>query len=989
MYTSEMGDPRDQLSAAERRAADAERRAGDAEHRLDRARVGESALRAILEYLPEGIAVADLPDMKIRMLSRHTSTIIGCPLEAMEGRSIPELIGRWGVFHPDAVTPLALEETPSQRAARGEAVANAEMVLRRPDGRKIHLSVNAGPLRDAGDTITGVVVSWCDITSRRQIEQQIRESESRYRLIVENQTEFIVRSLPDGTRTFVNESYCRYFGTTREEAVGTSFYDFVAPEERERVHCKLASLTPERPMATDEHLSLGPGGALCWTQWVDKGTFDAQGHLVEVQSVGRDITDLKRVEDALRASEANYRAIFSAANDAIMVHDIRTGVVIDVNQRTTEMYGYTAEEFRSLQVDDFSAGVPPYTCEDVLDRFQRAAAGEPQLFEWLAKDRAGRLFWAEVNLKRALISGEERILAVVRDISERKAAEEALRRSEERYRKLVETSPDGIILSDTEFCILSANRRAAEMGGYATPQEMVGRNSLELLAPEERERVPRLLNELMRSGRIGSAEFRLRRQDGRCFPVEVSASVIHDADGRPEALLGIVRDITERRQKEEELAHAMAQVQAAHTEAQQANTAKDQFLAVLSHELRNPLAPILAGVDVLRRSMPRNEVTDRTLSAVERGVKMEARLVDDLLDLSRIARGKIQLRRAPITLDTVVEAAVQAQQAQAEEAGLSLRANTAPNLWVMGDFDRLHQMVTNLLTNAIKFTPSGGEIRVLCEPRNAHRARIVVEDTGVGITREVLPRLFTIFQQGGTAERRRPGLGIGLALVKSFAEVHGGQVRAESEGPGKGSRFTVEMPLIAAPASVRSVTQAVDETARLRVLLVEDSDDARAVLSDGLDLMGWEVRAAASAEEALELLSTDGEAGESGRVGEWENGRMEEPESREQECPSPPPPLSHSPIPSFPHSPTPPPWIPNVILSDIGLPGMDGYDFIRRVHQMPGLADVPAFALTGYGADEDVHRAGEAGYVSHFIKPVDLADLDHRIREWLGAHGRG
>ena len=372
----------------------------------------------------------------------------------------------------------------------------------------------------------------------------------------------------------------------------------------------------------------------------------------------------------------------------------------------------------------------------------------------------------------------------------------------------------------------------------------------------------------------------------------------------------------------------------ARTEAQEANAAKDQFVAMVSHELRNPLSAIQAGVDVLRRELPQAEGrAGRAVEIISRNTAMQARLVNDLLDLSRIARGKLQFQRAPILLRKVVCGAVEDQQGEVERAGVILKIDTEPDLWVQGDFERLQQVVLNLLSNALKFTPAGGEVRVSARGADG-KGCIAVEDTGIGIDQKLLQRLFAMFQQGEVAGQRQPGLGLGLALVKVITEKHGGRVWAESDGPGKGSRFTVELPLVSGPPSTPTERWQARRSGSIRLLLVEDNADTLAMLDESLRRDGYEVQAAASAEDALALLKQ---------------------------------------------------WQPDVILSDIGLPGADGYEFLLRVRQMPGMADVPAFAVTGYGAEEDVRRAREAGYAGHFVKPVNLTTLDERIREWVGA----
>jgi CheY-like chemotaxis protein len=366
----------------------------------------------------------------------------------------------------------------------------------------------------------------------------------------------------------------------------------------------------------------------------------------------------------------------------------------------------------------------------------------------------------------------------------------------------------------------------------------------------------------------------------------------------------------------------MAQVQAA-------NRAKDEFLAVLSHELRNPLAAIQAGVDVLRRLGNADDPRPmRTLELVQRNVKLQARLVEDLLDLSRAARGKLTIVRAPVELDKVVLSAVQACRADAARAGVSLDTHVESGIWVEADGDRVQQVVINLVGNGIKFTPKGGRVGVSVATLG-DSAHIIVEDTGLGIDADLLPKIFDMFQQGEIEARRAPGLGVGLALVKSIAELHGGRVWADSGGRGQGSRFTVALPLHKATAERAAATSPSPESTRIKMLLVEDNSDTRMLLSEAFADLAYQVVSAESAEEALDILSREAV---------------------------------------------------DVIVADIGLPGMDGYDLLRAARRLPSTVNVLAFALTGYGEADDVRRAHDAGYVDHFTKPVDVALLDERIR---------
>jgi len=309
--------------------------------------------------------------------------------------------------------------------------------------------------------------------------------------------------------------------------------------------------------------------------------------------------------------------------------------------------------------------------------------------------------------------------------------------------------------------------------------------------------------------------------------------------------------------------------------------------------------------------------------------------VNDLLDMSRLVRGKLTIERAPVRLGEVVLSAAEACRADAARAEVSLEARAEPGLWVDADATRLQQVVSNLVDNAVKFTPKGGRVTVSVTAKE-DRGYVVVEDTGVGIDPDRLSDIFEMFRQGEVAARRAPGLGIGLALVKSIVDLHGSRVWAESPGPGHGSRFIVELPLYEAPAARTAHEISDSRRPILKLLLVEDNSDTRSMLAETLSQLDYMVVPAGSAEAALEILARE-------------------------------------PV--------------DAILADMGLPGMDGYEFLRQARRLPLAAHVPALALTGYGQVSDVHRAHEASYVAHFVKPANIEVIDQQIRALVGGEG--
>jgi signal transduction histidine kinase/CheY-like chemotaxis protein len=363
-------------------------------------------------------------------------------------------------------------------------------------------------------------------------------------------------------------------------------------------------------------------------------------------------------------------------------------------------------------------------------------------------------------------------------------------------------------------------------------------------------------------------------------------------------------------------------------QVEEAGRRKDEFLAMLAHELRNPLAPVLTSLHLINRVETRTE-RDRVVDVMNRQVRHLARLVDDLLDVSRINRGKIHLKRERLDLTALLRHAVEDRRQTLDAARLRLVLDVpAAPLWARGDATRLAQVLHNLLDNATKFTPAGGEVHVrLAAGRDARQAVLTVRDTGVGIDPEMLPRLFDVFTQADrTLERTRGGLGLGLALVRGLVGLHRGQVQAASAGPGKGAEFTVRLPLEGeAAAAAEPATTAPPTPPRRRVLLIEDNEDAAHTLRLVLEMFGHEVRVAHSGPDGVRTVTA---------------------------------------------------WQPDVVLCDIGLPGMDGYEVARALRRDPRTAGVRLLAITGYGQPQDRRRALEAGFDAHVIKPVDPAELE-------------
>jgi PAS domain S-box-containing protein len=622
------------------------------------------------------------------------------------------------------------------------------------------------------------------------------------------------------------------------------------------------------------------------------------------------------VQEAPLTHTASFlRTLFDTAEDAIVLMDGLS--FVDCNPAAVRMFacgdkaGLLGKTFVHFSPELQPDGTP--SAEKARRLADAAFEGVPQQFEWRHRRLDLTELDVESRLSRFVAGGAPFLLAVVRDITARKRAEEALLREKLFSERLIDSLPGLFYLCDRDLRLRQWNKSGEAMMGY-TAEELRGKPIEDFLTDESRPHALEVTRAILeKAGPTVFLELELKRKDGTAIPYLCSGVRIDSPSGP--MLLGVGVDISGRVRAEREL--------------QSASRAKDQFLAVLSHELRTPLAAIQAGVDLLRCARTAGgPPAANAMDVIDRNVKLQARLVDDLLDLSRLTRGSLTIERAPVPLDDVVLSAVSGCRAEAERAGISLDTSSEPGLWVEADASRLQQVFINLVGNAVKFTPSGGRVSVFVSA-DGRRGRVVVEDTGVGIEAARLADIFEMFRQGEIAARRAAGLGIGLALVKSIVEMHGGSVWAESPGPGKGSRFIVELPLRAPPSARAEPELAGSGRSPVKMLLVEDNRDTREMLAETLTALRYEVIAVESAEQALDVLAK-------GFV--------------------------------------------DVIVADIGLPGMDGYEMMRRARSLPSCARCPAFALTGYGTLEDKRRALSAGYTDHLTKPVDCRELDRRLR---------
>jgi len=513
---------------------------------------------------------------------------------------------------------------------------------------------------------------------------------------------------------------------------------------------------------------------------------------------------------------------------------------------------------------------------------------------------------------------------VFRDITARKQAEDGVRISEVRYRRLFESAQEGILILDAHTAkITEANPFVGELLDYSHA-ELVGKELWEIGLFGDSEASKAAARELQQTKYIRYEDLPLETKAGRRIDVEFVSNE-YSEDGHP-VIQCTIRDITNRRRLEEELRKIAADLS-------EAARRKDEFLAMLAHELRNPLAPIHNAVQMLRLTDGNREAVQAASEMLERQVSQMVRLVGDLVDMSRMSQGKIELRRGRIELASVVNHAVEAARPLMErmEHDLTVTLPARP-VYLSADPTRLAQVVGNLLNNACKFTDKGGRISLTVE-RDGEQAVIRVRDNGIGIAARRLLRVFDMFMQVDTSlERSVSGLGIGLTLVKQLVEMHGGTVEAHSEGLGHGSEFVVRLPILVGapkPPPDPSGTESTPTTVR-RILVVDDNRDSAESLATLLTFSGHVTHTAYDGLEAVEAAAT---------------------------------------------------FQPDVLLLDIGLPKLNGYEAARKIREQPSGKGLVIIALTGWGQEEDRRRSAEAGFNAHLVKPVDLVALKNLLAE--------
>jgi len=749
--------------------------------------------------------------------------------------------------------------------------------------------------------------------------------------IIESAGDAIISKDLDGRITSWNKGAERIFGYKADEIIGKPVTVLIPPEHLDEEPGILARIRAGDSVEHYETVRVRKDGTRLDISLTVSPIRGADGRVIGVSKVARDITERKRAEEELRRREEELTDFVE--NSAVGLHWVAAdGTIVWANQAELDLLGYAREEYIGHHIAEFHAdrGV----IEDILARLTADETLHGYEARLRCKDGSLRYVLISSNVRRR--DGEfVHTRCFTRDITERKRAEESLML----YGRVLDSMVEGVSVADERGFIIYTNPAEDEMFGYARG-ELVGRHVTVQNAypPEENERLVREVIEQLGTHGFWSGRSRKRRKDGTPFVTFARITALEIA-GRKHWVC-VQEDVTERKRAEEERERLLASEQQARAAAEEASRLKDEFLATMSHELRTPLTAVLGWAHMLRTGQFEGDETARALETIERNARAQSQLIDDLLDVSRIITGKLRLDVRPLDPASIIESAVEAVRPAAEAKGVRVQKVLDTGLVsVSGDPFRLQQVVWNLLSNAIKFTPRGGRVQVRMERVNSH-VEIAVSDTGQGIPAEFLPHVFDRFRQAdmGTT-KKHGGLGLGLSIVRHLVELHGGSVRAESAGEGQGATFRVLLPVAAvyhaadvqerAHPAARDTLPSYDCPERLdglKVLVVDDEPDARDLLRVGLGRCGAEVSVAGSVEEALRAVEKER---------------------------------------------------PDLLISDIGMPGQDGYELIRLVRALPAAAGgrVPAIALTAYARTEDRLHALRAGYQMHVSKPVELAEL--------------
>ncbi|SFE96194.1 PAS domain S-box protein [Spirosoma endophyticum] len=838
--------------------------------------------------------------------------------------------GRPLIVHDMTTTDL-LDETLRALCLQEQVTAMVAVPLKHENSAGILCLVQSTP-RHWRAVETQLMVETAERTwgtlERARAEEALRDSETRLRTLVQNLPDYAIFRLDAaGIITEWTEGAQRVKGYTAEEAIGQHLSLFYTPQAiaAGEVDAELAQAA--RTGRTErEGPRLPKNGDRIFVNEIATAIYDGQGELTGFTKISRDITTRKAEQEQLRHLEERTRIAVEAAQMGTWEWNLLTNEVY-WNEQHFELFGLQPQ-LQPQSPDTFSQHLHPDDRGWVMDELNRAV-WEKTLYEAefrIVREDTGQTAWMsgygritdEVDGRASRMSG------VMVEVTERRLAEDKIRDSQQRLQLILDSIADHAILTfDPDTTLTSWNTGAEQLFNYPAG-EAIGQSVQIIFTPEDRAtgELEKKMERARREGQTPDERDHLRKDGSRLYIWGV-LSPLHNADGQLLGYVKVARDLSERRSMEQAL--------------RETDRRKDEFLAMLAHELRNPMSTIRSGLQILTLTVGQEHTTgpsggNATIAMMTRQTDQLVRLVDDLLDVSRISQGKIELHKQRIELAELVSQAAESVRTFYWEQGRHLQVDlpTVP-IYVVGDATRLTQVVTNLLTNGARYTGEGGQVWVSLTYQH-QEALLEVRDNGIGLAPDQLMAIFELFVQvDNSTARSKGGLGLGLTLVKRLVELHGGWVVAQSKGVGKGSAFYVHLPTIETVPAVMlmPVERATTLTPSQRLLVIDDNVDAGLTLSLLLKLKGYEAH-----------TRTSGRAG------------IDAAEALQ----------------------------PGAILLDIGMPDMDSYETCRLIRQQPWGKAMVVIALSGYGQEEDRQQTQATGFDGHLVKPVDLDALTGLLR---------
>lgn len=909
-------------TALEEKSDSLQRTLNELEAARQRAEESEQRFRTLFEEITDGIVAADPQTQQFVKVNQAFCQMLGYSEAELLQLHIPDI-------HPPEALLRLMEEVA--KLDYGVSVLIKDLPFKRKDGSIFYTEINATTI-DLDNRRCSLGVCR-DITERKQAEEALIHEQEFGRALVENIVAAVIACNANFELTLFNRTAREWHGVDAT----------TVPPEQWAEFYHLFCADGVTPMSVDDiPLTRGFRGEILHNEPMvirakdqpprhvlanSAPFFDQQGRKLGAVAVMHDITQRKEAEEALKREQVFTNAVMDSVPGLLYLYDA-AGNLIRWNKQHEKITGYSPEELSRMHLLDWYRGSEEDTALIARLVEQCLAEGYAEADANL-QTKSGAKIRFHLTAVHLEIEGKEYFAGIGIDITDRERAEQALIQSERKYRELVENANSIILRWTPDGIITYLNEFGLTFFGYSE-EEIEGRRVTGTIVPAT-ESTGRALFPLISDIRANPKEFEHNinenmRRNGERVWIAWTNKVVLDNEGRVTEILSIGSDVTERIRGEEALKKAKE-------EAEAANRAKDQFIAVLSHELRTPLTPVLTAIALLQSHEEASDEVREEMEIIRRNVELEAKLIDDLLDVTRISRGIVELHPEAVDVHASLIKTLEICRSDIAAKGIAMTLSLeARDHYVWADSARLQQVFWNLLKNAVKFTPGEGRISIVTSNTD-QRIKIEFTDTGIGIDPQVLPRIFNAFEQGEqTKTRRFGGLGLGLNIAKTVVELHHGHLTAASEGQNKGSVFTVELDTIIATApgqTAAAVAAPPQQEGQRKILLVEDHADTQRILSRLFQKWGYSVTSTHCVAKALDLAA-------------------------------------HEPF--------------DLLVSDIGLPDGSGLDIMRETKDRYGLHGI---ALSGFGTDDDRRQSRAAGFDEHLTKPVGIESLRAAVERIL------